>query len=191
MQKSQSQFDLKQIAGTLKYGGFDGHKRKWIVLSYVIFTAIFVFMGIGMCVLFITDVIDIGSTTGDTDIWAILGCVFLSVIVPLAMGLLLYKNERQRREIKLWLADAVELTAYSRKIDAFSTLMSKEMYKIQIEFEYNNKSFRYVSRGKEIIGNDKIPDGFHSDWSDYLNKEVRILYSPQYEEVIVLRNKRS
>ena len=188
MSDCPNKFNLKRIAGTLKYGGFDGSKRKLILISYIAFVSVFVIMGVCM-ILYMTGVIGDGKTDVNVNILEIIvGSLFMFVLLPLGVGILIFKNEKQRNEIKLWLEDAVELKAYSRKIDAFSTLLSQEQYKIQIEFEYGGKSFCCVSRGKIFKNSEEARDGYHAEWRDYLDKEVSILYSPKYEEVMVLKN---
>ena len=32
--------------------------------------------------------------------------------------------------------------------------------------------------------------GYHSIWSKYANKELRILYSPKYDQVMILKDKK-
>lgn len=190
MSKQQVNFNMKQIAGTLKYGWFDGEKKKYVIPAFIVFTLVFVGFGMGFgLTMTILDIQEHGGINGFTDVLAIIGCFFVSFFLPLVLGLLIHRNEKYRKEIELWLNDAVELSAYVHEIGVIQSevLSANNLYKIQVEFEYEEQKYKYESRGKQL-GGTKNSYGFHNVWKDYVNRKVNILYSPTYHEVIVLKN---
>lgn len=185
----QYQFDMKRIAGTLKYGWFDGENRKKLIWAYIIFSIVIIgfVLGLGLT-LVIQRIIENGGMKGFTDILSILGCLFMSLVLPLILGLLIKRNEKNRKEIRSWLLDAVELIAYVREIGIIkSYLPANNLYKIRVEFNYDGCNYKYESRGKQLSAT-KDTYGFLNVWKDYINKKVNILYSPKYHEVIVLKD---
>lgn len=189
MAKQENKFDMKRIAGTLKYGRFDGASRKKFLIVYIIFTVLSIGLGFGLgLTLVILDIQEQGYN-GVTHLGEILCCTVVVLILPTLFGFLIFCNERHRGEIEKWVNSSVELIAYSRELDALKDYLGiKYSYKIRIEFEYEGKHYKYESAGKQIGGTD-FSVGYHSVWKDYLNKQVKILYSPKYEQVIVPKNR--
>lgn len=180
---------MKLIAGTLKYGWFDGEKTKCMMAAYIVFSIVIIgfVMGLGLTLL-IQEFIKNGGINGFYAILAIFGCLLMSFALPCVFGVLIYKNEKQRKEIKLWLYDSVQLTAYAREVGVIKSMIpTNNIYKIRVEFNYEGCNYRLESRGKPMGGFDSA-EGFHNVWKDYINKKVNILYSPQFREVIILKN---
>ena len=79
----------------------------------------------------------------------------------------------------LWLKDAVELKAKIIRL-AF-TVSHSPLYQVEAQFMYNGKKMtRKSSKGN-------IWTGSHNIFAKYHNKDVRILYSPTYDEVLLLK----
>lgn len=195
MVEEKSVFDMKRIVGTLKYGDFDGTKRKYTILAYVAFSLTFIGVGIGLgLTLVIKNIVENGGIQDAKDILSILGCMLVALGVPGLFGVIAFKNEKARNDIKKWLLDAVELRAYVREIGVlkpdtvpWSLSNDYDSYRIRVEFEYDGVSYKYESRGKEV-GSEDDTCGYHRVWKDYINKKVNILYSPSYKEVMILKN---
>lgn len=189
MPKSGNGFDMKRIAGTLKYGWFDGEKKQYIIPVFIVFSIVWGGLCLGLILTMIISDIKEHGFNMPADIFAIAGCVFGATALPLALGLLISRNEKCRKEILLWLSDAVELNAYVRKVDVIHSdlLSTDDLYKIRVEFEFNGQSYKLESRGKQL-GGTKSSRGFHNVWKDYINRKVNILYSPKFNEVIILKD---
>lgn len=183
----EDKFNMKRIAGTLKYGWFDGEKKKYIIPAYIALALAFIGVGIGLgLTMIILNIQEQGGVEGVGDIFAILGCLFISVFPTSILGLLIYKNEKNKKEIELWLNDAVELTAYVRQLGVIQSGLAG-LYKIQVEFEYEGQHYKYESRGKQLSAS-KFTYGYHNVWKDYVDRNIDILYSPRYKEVVLLKS---
>lgn len=84
-----------------------------------------------------------------------------------------------RRKIKRWLEDAVLLSAISKKLLSAGIPSSS---KIQIEFVYNGKKKKQVSLPGKLLQIQTI-------FSRYADREIQILYSPKYDQVMILKDK--
>ncbi|MCH5161319.1 MAG: hypothetical protein J1G04_04730 [Clostridiales bacterium] len=189
MSQQQKELDMKRIAGTLKYGWFDGGNRKILIVAYILFSLVCIGLGMGLLLsIVIQELTKNGGVNGLGDILSILGCLFMAFALPLVLGILIFRNEKYRKEINLWLSDAIELDAYAREIDVIkSPIPVNNIYKIRVEFNYDGNDYKYESRGKQLSAtNDTY--GFHNVWKDYINRPIKILYSPTYHEVIVLKD---
>ncbi|MDE6557492.1 MAG: hypothetical protein K2K39_00135 [Clostridia bacterium] len=179
--------DLSAIAGTLKYGVFIGVSRRREVFSYFILAAVWVLIvaavvGVICLVRFCTEFMSadwfVISLTVLPVAFSILPAVFLAANI---------RNSRSRKEIIVWLEDAVELEAYSTSIADIDSGVSQTMARIQVEFEFNGERLSRVSEGR-MIGEKDSPDGYHVIWTDYADRKIKILYSPKYDQVLVLKD---
>lgn len=188
MKKLKQHKDVSNIAVSLTRGKFNGESRKKIIIPYIIL--------IIMCAaLAIIDIVMsiIRYVNNDTiSISSFLSGLFLfpsiAAILPLVLFILIHRNEKIRRDIYVWLDDAVELNAYCRNIGVKESMFIK-LIKLQVEFEFDGKNYvRTTENEKRGILDYGSPVGYFSGVSKYANKEVKILYSPKYDEVMILKN---
>lgn len=189
MANEEQKFDMKRIAGTLKHGNFDGSKRKYLIAASIAATVIFVgVIGIVLTIL-ILEMIEKGDSVG---VYAgvLSGVIVIAILFSTLLWILVIRNEKRRKEIMLWLDDAVELQGYVRElahIDGYLELPPfriKTAIKVRVEFKYDGKKLYCDSREK-ILGGEG--DGYSNIWAYYVGKKVDILYSPKYDEVIMLK----
>jgi len=174
--------DLSMIAGTLKYGAFSGESRKKIFGALLAFASVMI-----IAVIFMIVVLSIEQYKKPDNIEQFIFVLTVSIVaflVPVIVLLyfVLY-NEKSRKDILLWLVDAVELKAYSRKIGTDHALFPS--VKIQVEFEFEGQQYFHTSQGRYA---GQLSEGYHSVWSKYADKTIHILYSKSYDQVIVLKN---
>lgn len=84
------------------------------------------------------------------------------------------------KKCKEWLKDAVELDAYCEGIEDENTniLLRKFCLKLKVYFKYNDKKLIRYSLTK-------LNDGYDVCLYKYTNKNLKILYSPKYDEVMI------
>jgi len=175
--------DLTKIAGTLKYGWFSGESRKKIIISFVCLAsclwlemiALIVFLSIEQ----VSDPMPVGGF-----IFTILSIAIGFSAVPVTLLVIVVKNEKTRKEILVWLEDAIELTAYSERIGVWTPLF-QSLVKIQVYFEIDGNMHTQISKGKPIGG--ITHNGYHNLWKKYADRKINIIYSPKYDQVIVLK----
>lgn len=185
----KQQYNMNAIDGTLKYGKFDGMKKGWYLFFAIIDALVLVGMGCVVVVFMVMEYIE----TGEGVPMILLACFVLCFMCALAVWIFIIcsTNEKCRNDIKLWLTDAVELEAYARKKEeiqpdnAIDNLFRLGVYKIRVEFKYDGVYYAYESRGGGTRFRSET--GFHKIWKKYVNKKVRIMYSPQYKEVMILK----
>lgn len=176
-------FDKKRIAGSLKHGLVGSSVR-----SLLIITVIFVALGLSVVIIGVTLLV-VYTACGAVN-WGISAiCIFvLCVILAVALffGLrCVRKKINGRKEIELWLEDAVMIKAYSGykrphddgPVINFLNAMGhndNDGYTIRISFKYNGKHLKFTSSHDYC-------------WRKFLDKEIDILYSPRFREVILLK----
>ena len=178
-------FDKKRIAGSLKHG-LTGSSVK----SLLIMTAIFVALGSSVVIMGVT-LLAVYTARGAVN-WGISAiCIFVLCVVlftALFFGLRsVRKKIKGRKEIELWLEDAVMIKAYSQYkrphddgpvinlLNALGGNNDNEGYTMRISFKYNGSHLKFTSSHDYC-------------WRKFLDKEVDILYSPKYREVILLKS---
>lgn len=111
-------------------------------------------------------------------------CIFLSVYA-------IVHHIRIKREINLWKQDAVLLMAKSKIIEEKTVYdrgipQGKEA-KVSVKFQYNENKLKHVSGEKikkDIFHSYK---GFDSIFLKYGDCEIDILYSPRFDQVMILK----
>lgn len=176
---------LPQIAATLKYGKYPCLDSKKIYTVY--------FLTLGLCcVPLVIAITGISMELSDSPnfIWYIFLAVgvFLVLQLILLLCLLYYKSEIKK--VSKWLDDAVLITATSkqilaREVEWSDAAFSTPAIKIKVFFKFDNKTYVYESCDHH--SGSACPDGCTYYWRKYADKEVNILYSPKYEEVMILK----
>ena len=90
----------------------------------------------------------------------------------------LIKQNKLKKKVDLWSKDAVELSA-SMKSQSSNVGMLLSKPTIIVEFSYQGKRYE-----KEIFNGKKK----FMIVNQYINKKVKILYSPTYDEVLILKD---
>ena len=176
--------DVTNIAATLKYGWFDGKQNKLTWIVYSLFSLLCV-GGLIFAIIMATNDFDSGSDSLIKFIFIMIGGSIGLLFLPIIFLVMLLKNNSHKKEILLWMEDAVELTAFSGKIGEKWGV--PPVYKIRVEFEYNGNKLYRDSTCKPI-GGGMIENGYQRVWKDYLDKKIRIFYSPKYDQVMVINN---
>ena len=98
--------------------------------------------------------------------------------------------ERDRKKILLCLDDAVELTAFTKTIGTTYYGYGTKVTKLQVEFEYNGLMVVRTTENevRSFIADFGRPVGYFPKISKYADRTVKILYSPQYDHVLVLKS---
>ena len=115
--------------------------------------------------------------------------LILAIFIPT-----LIKNKNAKR----WLSDAliVNLDAMCEKIDndlvlglPNNVLYVNNKTWIAVKFKYNNKKIVKYSGDKKPTDKNNLwfNSGFFSCFNKYVNKQIKIFYSPSYDEVFIVR----
>lgn len=173
--------DISLIDATLKYGEFKYTDRKK-----------FIFEIVGG--LFITTVLEVFAIIflvySKFTYIEVLGINVILIILWIVYLLFYKKQNKQSKEVKLWLQDAVEINAVTSQAEVYKSvamLTPITLYKLQVDFDYNGQHYSVQSKNEYKIKFDSPPTGFHKIWERYINKNVKIMYSPKYDEVMLVR----
>lgn len=119
------------------------------------------------------------------DIFLLLLGMLLFFSFSMVCILIIRNSNRIKRKIMLWEKDAVITKAYSEKIDEVRLGIQQKQVKIKVEFIINGQKYSRVSAGKMIGGG---PEGYHKIWAYYADREINIMYSPRYDQVLILKD---
>ncbi|MDE7182847.1 MAG: hypothetical protein K2O41_07505 [Clostridia bacterium] len=156
----------KSVIYTFKYGGYESKKTRVVLIavpSALILLSLIIFL-----------VLSFFSLT-DALYSLILFVIGLAVLVPIVI--VLVKNTKHDKEISVWLEDEnlFETTAipweFSSQLIGFGVY-----YRFGVDFEKDGASYRKISSGY---------DAFYKRIKD---TQVNILYSPKYDEVMILKD---
>ena len=112
----------------------------------------------------------------------LLGEWFLILFCSILIWMII-KYRKINKKIDLWITDAVELNATCKCIDKdFGG--TRTLYRIMVRFYYNDAP---IIRKSGDCRNENVKSGFDRVFRKYLDKKIKILYSPKYDQVLILK----
>ena len=176
----------KKVAGSLEYGVVFG--RRWQTMFSFGIAAFLLAAGVWIVLIF---------TEGRAEGAGGLAVVFiLNALMYIGFAtwfvVLLVKNQRLLKKIKVWMQDAVPYTVFAEKADEDRTGVHRVRHyitpavRIAVRFRYQGRRItRFSGEGQKGVN---TRDGYSPGWYKYCNREIDILYSPKYDQVIVLKD---
>ena len=175
---------LTRIDASLKHGQF--FTGKWLIFFYslIIFCSV-----MPISTLLFLCLVYLGKESFDTDtIISFIGSDSISLITIFGTIYVLYRNNKLKKKIILWLDDAIELNAQTTVLDSFRTLgQPVAETKLLVEFYIDNYRKICTSEDKSRKDHWYRRNGFYKILSKYANKSIKIMYSPKYDQVIILK----
>lgn len=107
------------------------------------------------------------------------------LLLPVSVWFLIHTN-KLKRLIKLWLEDAVPIETRTKTVDTYFTFrdFSKS---IKIDFKFKGKRItRYSGKRDNKSSGFNSSSGYDSIFIRLADKEVTILYSEKYDQVLIL-----
>lgn len=181
-----SKIKLNRIDATLKYGQF--FTGKWIVFFYslIVFCAV---MPISSIVYLFLVLLNIEIVDNET-ILVLICSSTVCILIILGVLFVLHKNCKLKKKIAMWLEDAVELTAQTITLDTFRTLGHPVAEtKLQVKFNYYGINKVQSSFDETKKDHWYKRNGYFKILSKYSNRTIKIMYSPKYDQVLILKNK--
>lgn len=165
----------KNIVSSLHYGKVVS--KKVIILLYV-------FLYISLIAPLLTIAMAIVASFGvfDWDYDLIIECVIANIFCVSEFVILCYilwYHQNLHKKIELWLEDAVETIAIAQWVTEFN--LSKP-FKVLFKFRIGDEEFEKVNSTSGIMM------FYNKIFIKYDGKSVRILYSPKYDEVLILKD---
>lgn len=93
------------------------------------------------------------------------------------------KDKKIKWRVSVWLEDAVKTTAFLSKVDAFRAGFQPLSVKIRVKFSLNGAT--YVRESSATCFGGKR--GYLGTFKRFVDKKIEILYSPMYDEVLILK----
>lgn len=178
--------DLSSIAGLLNYGTFMSESKKILLIEYI--AILFICFSMLILAVVMTSIEYVKSSISLTDlIITVILFTFNFSIMPVIVTIMVVINEKMRKKVNLWMEDAVLVTAFARNIGVKRTLGVAPGTKLQVEFEIDGVRYTRESHSRHYKNKD-FDGGYYFIWNKFADKQIRILYSPQYDEVMVLKD---
>ena len=169
------QIDYK-IKSSLKYGKVFLGKKK--IPLYLILFASLLFPCITIGILF-SHCLGVFNLTPSMNFPLIFWNIFSLVVLGLIFWRIIY-NHRLLNKIQMWIKDAVLISAKAKRLDLIDR--KYKPYQIEVSFPFEKKIQKHMSRA----GNFAI--GYYKFIVEK-EKKIEILYSPKYNEVLILEEK--
>ena len=167
---------LSDVVFSLSLGGLISKRQLKFIIAIIFISMLFPLITIGMvCTPFVWDT------------QRIICVIFANIISLSLLFFLIYvlvRDKINKKKVVIWLNDAIELKAYSKTTDRKKLPFLPRGITIEVVFKINNISYvREIS--KRNFGGGKA----YYSIMKYADREIDILYSPKYDEVIILKDK--
>ncbi len=110
-------------------------------------------------------------------------CILIGIAFLVVLVYCFVKDRKIKRRVIIWLEDAVKLTAMANKVDEFRAGFQLLSVKLRVEFNLNGVPHVCESSAKCFGGK----PGYLGAFRRYVDKKIDILYSPKYDEVLILK----
>ena len=119
----------------------------------------------------------------DVIIAMVLGDLFSIALMGLTIFLIV-KDKKVKSKVRLWLEDAIRVRAIANYVGEVRFGGPAKATKIQVDFVLDGKHY-YKESTVKLLGGQA---GYNSAFNKYANKHVKIMYSPKYDEVMIVKN---
>lgn len=129
-----------------------------------------------------------GKTFQSSDITVLAGASIIAFLTLCGSIIVISNRLALKKNIYLWLNDAVELCATAIVIDSIGWGLFAST-KLEVTFIYNDRLYSFCSG--DPLDNSHIfirSKGYYRVLSRYADKNVTILFSPTYNEILFLDN---
>ncbi len=170
-----------KIGASLKHG---------IVFKTPTFIFMYVFLAVCLIdpiwiIVFLSLVVIGQKTISYEDILPLICSFVTTSLIGVGVIVVITKKHLLKRRIFLWLDDAVERKATTTTVDMYRYPIRANV-KLKVKFNYNNKKYIFISGDStksRILGN-----GYNKIFAKYADREIKIFYSPKYDEVLLLKD---
>lgn len=165
-------YDEKKIIYSLRYGGFISNKAKVMIL--IPFVALFVvLLTLSICLN-----IEHGGFLEDADTISVFVFTVLSMLILFIFPIVQLRKNRIEKKYRLWLTDKDLLVTYAKPfITSVNYSRGSKFHKFGVKFSFRNeKIIRYSKHYDNIV-------------LLYENKPMKLLYSPKFDEVLIVEDK--
>ena len=160
--------DVSLSLGQLIYGG-----KWWLIIALFVLSSMLPICTLIMLFMPINFTVEI--------ICCLVGGNLISLCILIFAVYLVVKDFKIKAKVKMWLSDAVVLKAHSIKTGEYKSLFSLNACTIDVEFSFDGLSHVKSSDIKTFGG--KI--GYLTTFEKYADREIEIVYSPKFDEVLI------
>lgn len=178
---------LRSIDASLQEGQYFSGKWMALFISLIVYCSVFILT----CLLWLI-LVKCGIESYDKgEHMSMSCCLCISVLIIIGVLYAIHRNNRLKKKILLWLDDAVLLPAKTQVSGSFRTYGHPVAEtKLLVEFYYKGKKIIRESGDKTKKDHWYKRNGYFKVLSKYGNRDIRILYSPTYDQVLILKKNR-
>lgn len=177
---------LLRIGMTATLGSFAWEKRGRLILGVVIYISLLVIICGGIIIAYFF----LENPSINDFLIIILGITFIFIIGLTPLICIFFVFLDRKRKILLWLEDAIEVEGITKTIDKRKWMIVASLVKLKIEFIINGVKFERYTGDEKVspYWNYHARDGYYSGIEKFADKKVKLLYSPKYDEVMILKD---
>jgi len=122
---------------------------------------------------------------------AVLSCLSLPLIGIPGLSYVIFIYLKEHQDIKKWMKDAVLLPAHAMEVDRIENSVNHIIkLKILVKFIYNGQKIIQESGAKNTIKESMlyIHPGYDAIYRKYIDRPINILYSPEFDQVLIIKD---
>lgn len=172
---------VSDIDVSLTYGKY--FSGKWLILLYFGLITNFTIPCSAILIAIIYLILKI-PLTEELFIIPFLCCSILFLLFSFYFLCLILNNRKLRKNIELWIEDSIQVRAWAKLLDKFR-VFGQPIAEVKIEVSFLINKRRFVKESGDGKKRNRI---YQKALAKYADREITILYSPKYDQVLILRD---
>ena len=177
---------LLRIGMTASLGSFAWGKRSHLVMGVLVYLSVLVIIFGGIIIAYFF----LENPSFNDFMIIVLGLIFVFIVALMPLICIFLLFSKRKKKILIWLEDAIEGEGITKTIGKRKWMIVASLIKLKIEFTVNGVKYERYTGDEKVspYWNYHANDGYYSGIEKFADKQVKVLYSPKYDEVMILND---
>ena len=177
---------LLRIGMTASLGSFAWGKKSRLIIGTLVYLSVLVIIFGGIIIAFFF----LENPSFNDFMIIVLGIIFVFIVALMPLICIFLVFSKRKKKILIWLEDAIEGEGITKTIGKRKWMIVASLIKLKIEFTVNGVKYERYTGDEKVspYWNYHANDGYYSGIEKFADKQVKVLYSPKYGEVMILND---
>ena len=177
---------LLRIGMTASLGSFAWGKKSRLIIGTLVYLSVLVIIFGGIIIAYFF----LENPSFNDFMIIVLGIIFVFIVALMPLICIFLVFSKRKKKILIWLEDAIEGEGITKTIGKRKWMIVASLIKLKIEFTVNGVKYERYTGDEKVspYWNYHANDGYYSGIEKFADKQVKVLYSPKYGEVMILND---
>ena len=177
---------LLRIGMTASLGVFSWGKKRQLIIGAAAYISVLLIIFGGYIIVYF--LLENPPLTDFIVILLVITFIFIVGLLPLVS--IFFVMSARKKKILIWLEDAIEGEGITKTIGKRNWMIVTSLTKLKIEFTVNGVKYERNTGDENVSPYWNYPanDGYYAGIKKFADKQVKVLYSPKFDEVMILND---